>query len=279
MISVCRSYMAVNAVLTLLLFLHLTFSVRPRSRSNLHEGYYNGTHFVCEYNESSDALTSPAIFVNNLVTEVNAAKISYVSDPRKRITYQLTMAAIKLKEIGDIVETGVYLGGTAAVIARTLFDFDRCGRKFWAFDSFAGLPQPTDVDRRGKNKVGWAGEFKASLEAFKQNMRRFGVWDKTRVIVVPGWFDKTIQLAPIRKIVFLRLDGDLYKSTYDVLKGLYDKVIPGGYIYIDDYGSFNGCKAAVNRFRTERSIQSPMVIVYEDNLNTTYEAVWWQKGL
>jgi len=74
----------------------------------------------------------------------------------------------------------------------------------------------------------------------------------------------------------LRLDGDIYVSTVDALKNLYHKVSPGGYIYVDDFGSFSGCKAAVEEFRKQNNISEPMVPVSE-NADGAYEAVWWQK--
>jgi hypothetical protein len=64
---------------------------------------------------------------------------------------------------------------------------------------------------------------------------------------VPGLLG-TIQLA------LLRLDGDLYKSTQDALTSLYDKVSPGGYVIVDDYNSWDGCRAAADEFRKQRGI-------------------------
>ena len=47
-----------------------------------------------------------------------------------------------------------------------------------------------------------------------------------------------VRSGPVKKgDPILRLDGDLYVSTMDALKTLYPKVSPGGYVYVDDYGS------------------------------------------
>ena len=58
----------------------------------------------------------------------------------------------------------------------------------------------------------------------------------------------------------LRLDGDYYESTRDALTSLYDKVSPGGYIIVDDYGEdrWTYCRKAVDEFRAERGIADPM---------------------
>ena len=50
-------------------------------------------------------------------------------------------------------------------------------------------------------------------------------------------------------------------------------------MYIDDFGSFTGCRAAVNKFRSENMIYEPMMFIREDkNLaRINFEAVWWRK--
>lgn len=151
-------------------------------------------------------------YADYLVKLVSDARISLVSDSRKRLTHQLTLDTIKLQNMGDIVETGVFKGGTAAIILKTLINFDQCQRRFWAFDSFEGLPVPSRKDMDGTLKVGNPGAFAVTEERFIANMKRLKVWDP-RVHVVKGWFKDTVARAPISHIGFLRLDGDLYEST------------------------------------------------------------------
>ena len=64
--------------------------------------------------------------------------MSLVGVFRIRATAMLTKAAIMTCQEGDIVETGVFTGGSTATIMKVLMDFDRCNRTFWAFDSFEG---------------------------------------------------------------------------------------------------------------------------------------------
>ena len=103
--------------------------------------------------------------------------------------------------------------------------------------------------------------------------------DPDRVQILKGWFSDTLPKAPIEEIALLRLDGDLYDSTMDALNVLYDKVSIGGYIYVDDYGSFAGCKLAIDEFRHNRNITDTMNLVMEkgDGGEALYEAVWWRK--
>ena len=60
----------------------------------------------------------------------------------------------------------------------------------------------------------------------------------------------------------VRLDGDLYTSTIQVMDLLYDRVSLGGFIYVDDYAAA-GCRKAVTEFRAKRNITTPIVKVYE----------------
>jgi O-methyltransferase len=68
----------------------------------------------------------------------------------------------------------------------------------------------------------------------------------------------------------MRLDGDLYESTMDVLVALYPKLSPGGYVIIDDY-SLPECKAAVDDYRAEHGITDPMTTV-------DWTGHYWRRG-
>jgi hypothetical protein len=59
----------------------------------------------------------------------------------------------------------------------------------------------------------------------------------------------------------LRLDGDWYESTKCCLDQLFDQVVPGGYIIIDDYGHWEGCRHAVDEFLAHRNLDVELVTV------------------
>jgi len=94
------------------------------------------------------------------------------------------------------------------------------------------------------------------------------------VILVKGFFQDTLQIQEnidnIGKIAVLRLDGDWYESTKICLEKLYDKVIDGGIIIIDDYGHFIGAKMATDEFRCKNNITSPLI-------QTDYTEFYWIK--
>jgi O-methyltransferase len=63
----------------------------------------------------------------------------------------------------------------------------------------------------------------------------------------------------IGEIAILRLDGDYYTSTRDVLDRLYDKVVPGGFIIVDDYGCYQQARDAIHDFWAERSLAPELI--------------------
>jgi O-methyltransferase len=73
------------------------------------------------------------------------------------------------------------------------------------------------------------------------------------------------------RIAVLRLDGDMYESTYLALSSLYPKVSPGGFIIIDDYGALPRCKAAVDDFRAAESIHEPIHVI-------DWTGVYWRRA-
>lgn len=104
-----------------------------------------------------------------------------------------------------------------------------------------------------------------------------------QLIVTKGWFNETLPISKIDEISFLRLDGDLFASTLDGLTHLYHKVVPGDYIYVDDFASFPGCRRAVEIFREEHKIYEPLHYISESEGGIGrgggifFEVVWWRK--
>lgn len=208
-----------------------------------------------------------------------------VSDERVSWTLTLTDLVLRRAIAGDIIETGTFRGGTTIAILFALAD--RAPEKaVWAADSFQGLPvsvaQDQKCDRRNNGgkacDIRSAGTFMSTRGTFESNLWRFAV-NRTRLRVVEGWFSQTLPTSGMRRrgLSFIRADGDLYMSTRDALRALYPLLRPGGVIYIDDYGSFGGCGKAVDEFRDEHNISSPLHEIWEDN-HSFFEAVWWTKA-
>jgi len=163
---------------------------------------------------------------------------------------------------GDFIECGVWRGGTVVFLRGLLEAFEIPERVVWAADSFEGLPPPThpaDVALGLDLSREHCPMLAVSLETVKRTFESYGLLDD-RVRFIPGWFKDTLAAAPIEKLAMLRLDGDIYESTMDALVALYDKLVPGGYLIIDDW-FVPTCKKAVEEFRAARGIEDPVITI------------------
>lgn len=169
---------------------------------------------------------------------------------------------------GDIVECGVWNGGCVGLMGLANRHVAGPKRKIHLFDSFQGLPQPSlfDVevvesyelqrtelalaanDRDNLIPIGaCVGQSSAQVERFLTE--RLGI-NREDLVFHVGWFQDTVPKAAklVDQIALLRLDGDWYESTKICLEGFYQKVVPNGFVVIDDYGTFSGCRKAVDEF-------------------------------
>jgi O-methyltransferase len=174
---------------------------------------------------------------------------------------------------GDYLETGAWRGGSC-IIAKSVYDYLDSKKKVYAADSFEGLPPP-NVEKYPDDEHDTHyldDNMKASLETVKSNFQKFGLLDD-RVIFLKGWFKDTMPTAPINALSILRLDGDMYESTIDVLKYIYHKLSIGGYCIIDDY-QHPACRAAIQDFRRKNNITENIIKVDNNPLN---EVHYWIK--
>jgi O-methyltransferase len=142
---------------------------------------------------------------------------------------------------GAIVECGVLDGGTAAIMA---FGTKRSDRPLHLFDSWEGLPAATEKD--GDAEM-WAGDVVGSPRRVAAVLRALQI-SFSRVNFHKGWFDKTFPKANIDAIALLHIDADFYDSVRLTLETWGPHISKGGYIQIDDYSSFIGCRKAVDEY-------------------------------
>jgi O-methyltransferase len=150
---------------------------------------------------------------------------------------------------GDIVEAGAWRGGASIMARAVLAAHNVTDRRVYVVDSFAGLPPP-DADRfpaDAGDRLHRFTELAVSRGQVEANFRRFDLLDE-QVTFVEGWFRDTMPHFPAEKIAVLRLDGDMYESTFLPLQCLWDRVSEGGTIIIDDYHVMPACKLAVEDF-------------------------------
>jgi O-methyltransferase len=186
---------------------------------------------------------------------------------------QLAGRMVRLGQAGAVVECGTWRGGALAFFARSyLRQGGRPDRSpIYGFDSFQGMPRMTRADG------GWTSRWlhgrdideldaelldgalvgsevnRASLEECRALLLSTG-YPAERVTIVAGWFQETLPAwrERIGPIALLRIDGDFYESTRVCFETLYDTVIPGGAVVIDDYGTFEGCRRATDEFLSNR---------------------------
>jgi hypothetical protein len=171
---------------------------------------------------------------------------------------------------GDCMECGVWRGGAVIFMRGYLAAHQIHDRTVWVADSFEGIPAPSLQQDHGHDLSKSTHPMLAiDLETVQDLFARYGLLDD-QVQFLKGWFKDTLPNAPVDRLALLRLDGDLYESTIDALEALYHKVVPGGFVIIDDYGCLEPCRQAVTEFREREGITEPLVEV-------DWTAVYWRR--
>lgn len=156
-----------------------------------------------------------------------------------------------------VVQCGVWKGGSLALLASAA----PLNAKVWGFDSFQGCACPTENDRAddgpGKGApealMGEPGNLKrsgycmAKQEDAEMALRKAKV-DRSKVHIVTGWVEETLAFCDIGPIALLHVDVDWYGATQSVLRHLWPLTIAGGWVVLDDYGYWAGCRKAVDEF-------------------------------
>jgi O-methyltransferase len=174
--------------------------------------------------------------------------------------YSLARRVEALGIPGDIVECGVWNGGSAAVMGHALNSLGNRAyhRNIWLFDSFQGLPLPGEKDGDSERDSYFDGWCKGDQRKVAQAFGMLGV-PTNNVEIIPGWFESTLETASIRNISILHIDADWYDSIKIVMDTFYERVAPGGFIILNDYGYWKGCERAVADYFTEHGITNIII--------------------
>jgi O-methyltransferase len=172
---------------------------------------------------------------------------------------------------GDLIECGVWRGGATVFMRGFLKAFAIAGRTVWVADSFAGLPPPSLPQDAGNDlSAAKCPQLAISLGAVQDVFARYGLLD-SQVRFLPGWFRDTLPCAPIERLALLRIDADLYESTWDALSALYPRLSGGGFVIVDDYHCIPACRQAVDEYRQREGISAPVEAI-------DWTGVFWQKA-
>lgn len=167
---------------------------------------------------------------------------------------------------GDIVECGVWKGGSMMAVARTLLDLGDSARELHLFDTFEGMTAPTgedvaltgelaadlmaaSTDRENAESV-WC---RAPLDVVRQAMASVG-YDGSKIHYIKGRVEDTIPDAAPERIALLRLDTDWYESTRHEMIHLFPRLCVGGVLILDDYGHWLGARRAVDEYLGEHNV-------------------------
>jgi hypothetical protein len=160
---------------------------------------------------------------------------------------------------GDIVECGVWKGGSMMAIARTLMHAGDQSRHLYLFDTYEGMTAPGDrdisaqgrpasdmlnnEDRKDPQSV-WCV---APLDQVLRAMNSVG-YESSKVHFVKGRVEETLPSMAPERISLLRLDTDWYESTRHEMEQLFPRLSTGGVLIVDDYGHWQGARQAIDEY-------------------------------
>lgn len=142
---------------------------------------------------------------------------------------------------GEAAEVGVYKGGTAKVLAKSM-----TGRMIHMFDTFEGMPETSKFDVPKRKSGHTPGDFSdTSLEAVNEYLMGYNVhfW--------PGIFPDSARLLPDdTEFVLVHVDVDIYESTKAACEFFWPRLVEGGIMIFDDYNAPRcpGTTKAVDEF-------------------------------
>ena len=161
---------------------------------------------------------------------------------------------------GDIVECGVYKGGSLLLILKIL-KIINLKKKVYGYDTFEfGFDKLSekDTDIKGKKveKLEFEKDFFPTKEEVIKILLKFNIENDMMPTLIQGKTQDTLKLKDNipDQISFLRLDTDIYEPTIDQLNRLYPILSSGGVLHIDDYGHCPGVKKAVDEYFANKKI-------------------------
>lgn len=159
---------------------------------------------------------------------------------------------------GDIVECGVWKGGSMMLVAHTLLALGATDRKLVLYDTFEGLPLPgdNDYDLIGSHaadrwREGW---IKVGIDEVAQNLYSTG-YPRAQMLFIKGMVEETIPPGRHERVAIARLDTDWEASTRVELEHFWPRLSPGGVMIIDDYGHWQGARKAVDEFFADKPVR------------------------
>lgn len=153
---------------------------------------------------------------------------------------------------GEVMEFGVYKGASLVRLLsfRDLLENDS-SRKITGFDAFGKFPDNLKLESDKQfvqefENAGGYGIGKDELESLlnRKGFRNYQLIEGDILKTLPEY----IRNNPALKVALLHIDVDVYEPTKIILESLWDKVVKGGIIMLDDYGLVEGGTRAIDEF-------------------------------
>ena len=159
-------------------------------------------------------------------------------------------------EPGDLLEVGVWRGGTGCLLAKRCKDMKAGGTVFLC-DTFTGV-----VKAGGRDSAYVGGEHADASETLVHDLaRRLGL---DNVQVLTGIFpDATAHAIAGRRFRFCHIDVDVYESAAQTFEWVWPRLVPGGIVVFDDYG-FYAC-GGVTRLVDAMRGKPDRLVIYNVN--------------
>lgn len=214
--------------------------------------------------------------ISKISHKVRQQNLTYLSD-RKIYNLENCLQEVEKKSVpGFLIEAGIALGGSAIIVATLMEN----ARIFHGYDVFEMIPPPTEEDDlksqtrykliKSGNSQGLGGNqyYGYIDDLYTQvtgNFQKFGLEvDGKKICLHKGLFQNTMTFNHQDKVALAHIDCDWYQPVKFCLETIYQVLSPQGYIVLDDYHDYGGCKKAVHEFLATRNDMT--IIVAEGNL-------------
>jgi O-methyltransferase len=186
--------------------------------------------------------------------------LTYLSvDRLRRIVDHIDAASAGVSFV-NVVEFGIALGGSAVAICKAL----PARGRYVGFDRFGLIPPPSDRDdgdsharyeiirtgrSQGINGNKYYGYEEDLYNLVQSNLLRHGLLvDGDRISLVRGDFADTIATKLPSTVSVAHIDCDWYDAVQLCINAVSMRLSLGGYIIVDDYNDWAGCRRAVDTF-------------------------------
>lgn len=204
------------------------------------------------------------MLTQKIAQDVTKKKLTYLTESKFNSLYSCIDAAKKQKIQGDFLEFGVALGGSALCLASEI-DGER---RFLGFDVFGMIPPPSERDgeepkkRYDVIKSGKSGGIEGEKyygyldDLYGRVVKVFSDFglpvDGYRIQLIRGLFEETLPRVNLGPVALAHIDCDWYDPVLYCLQQTHSVLSVGGFMILDDYNDWPGCRKATDHFCSQR---------------------------